>query len=208
MPSSGYFWSGTHLRRIRRIACLTRDTHKLRKSCTGTDKYSLEAFFFHQLIDGNGFADDNVGLDLNAERFYILYLRCNNFGLRKTELRNTVNQNAACFMQCLKNSYIIAQLCKVSGTGKTGRTGTDDCYLLVRSSSAGAAGLMPFSLAQSATKRSSLPMETGSPLIPRIHFPSHWLSCGHTRPQTAGSAEDSLMTLICFFKVAFFYFMR
>ena len=37
-------------------------------------------------------------------------------------------------------------------------------------------GLMPFSLAQSATKRSSLPMEIGSPLKPRIHFPSHWLS--------------------------------
>ena len=34
-------------------------------------------------------------------------------------------------------------------------------------------GLIPFSLAQSATKRSSLPMEMGSPLIPRIHLPSH-----------------------------------
>ena len=50
-------------------------------------------------------------------------------------------------------------------------------------------------------------METASPLIPRIHFPSHWLSCGHTRPQIAGSALDSEMTLICFFKVSFFYFM-
>ena len=27
-----------------------------------------------------------------------------------------------------------------------------------------------------ATKRSSFPMEIGSPLMPRIHFPSHWLS--------------------------------
>ena len=34
-------------------------------------------------------------------------------------------------------------------------------------------GLIPFSLAQSATKRSSLPMETASPFIPRTHLPSH-----------------------------------
>ena len=55
----------------------------------------------------------------------------------------------------------------------------------------GLAGTTPFSLDQSATKRSSLPMEIGSPLKPRIHFPSHWLSCGQTRPQPAGSALDS-----------------
>ena len=48
--------------------------------------------------------------------------------------------------------------------------------------------MIPFSFAQSATKRSSLPMDTASPLIPRRHFPSHCVSCGHTRPQTAGSA--------------------
>ena len=59
----------------------------------------------------------------------------------------------------------------------------------------GFAGTNPFSLDQSATKRSSFPMEIGSPLMPRIHFPSHWLSWGHTRPQTAGSALDSAMVL-------------
>ena len=29
-------------------------------------------------------------------------------------------------------------------------------------------------------------MPTGSPLMPRTHLHSHWLSCGHTRPQIAG----------------------
>ena len=57
----------------------------------------------------------------------------------------------------------------------------------------GLAGTNPFSLDQSATKRSSFPMEIGSPLMPRIHLPSHWLSCGHTRPHTAGRALDSAM---------------
>ena len=56
-------------------------------------------------------------------------------------------------------------------------------------------GLILFSLAQSATNLSSLPMETGSPFLPRIHCPSHWLSCGQTRPQIAGSALDSPITL-------------
>ena len=57
------------------------------------------------------------------------------------------------------------------------------------------AGLIPISLAVSATNLSSLPIETGSPLIPLIHLPSHCDSCGQTRPQTAGSADDSEITL-------------
>ena len=100
-------------------------------------------------------------------------------------------------MQCLKNGHIIAKFCQISCAGQTGRTGTDNCNFLTILLLAGAAGLIPFSLAQSATKRSSLPMETGSPLMPRTHCPSHWLSCGHTRPQTAGRAEDWLMIFEC-----------
>ena len=61
--------------------------------------------------------------------------------------------------------------------------------------SLGASGEIPFSLAQSATNLSSLPIAIASPLIPRIHLPSHCVSCGHTRPHTAGSADDSLIIL-------------
>ena len=46
---------------------------------------------------------------------------------------------------------------------------------------------------QSATKRSSLPMATGSPFTPRMQLPSHCVSCGQTRPQTAGNEDVSLM---------------
>ena len=42
--------------------------------------------------------------------------------------------------------------------------------------------------AQSDVKRSKRPMATGSPFLPRVHTPSHCDSCGHTRPQMAGSA--------------------
>ena len=37
-------------------------------------------------------------------------------------------------------------------------------------------------------------MPTGSPLMPRVHLPSHCVSCGHTLPQTAGSEEVRWMT--------------
>ena len=47
---------------------------------------------------------------------------------------------------------------------------------------------MLFFLDQSAINLSNFPIETGSPLIPNTHLPSHWLSCGQTLPQTAGKA--------------------
>ena len=48
----------------------------------------------------------------------------------------------------------------------------------------------PCRLCQSATNRSSRPIPTGSPLMPRVHFSSHCVSCGHTLPQTAGREDE------------------
>ena len=58
----------------------------------------------------------------------------------------------------------------------------------------GAGILSAFSIFQSPTKRSSLPIATGSPLMPSTHAPSHCASCGQTRPHTEGSEESSAMT--------------
>ena len=58
----------------------------------------------------------------------------------------------------------------------------------------GAGILSAFSIFQSPTKRSSLPIATGSPLTPKTQEPSHWLSCGQTRPQTLGSELSSEIT--------------
>jgi hypothetical protein len=44
-------------------------------------------------------------------------------------------------------------------------------------------------------------MPTGSPLMPRVQTPSHWLSCGQTRPHTAGREEDCAMHLIGALKI-------
>ena len=45
---------------------------------------------------------------------------------------------------------------------------------------------LPCSRSQSAAKRSSLPMATGSSFFPTIQSFSHWSSCGQTLPHTAG----------------------
>ena len=77
---------------------LTRNTHEFRKSCTGTNEYCIESFVLNQLINGNSLTDDNISLDLNTERFYVLNFRCNYAIFRKTELRNTIYKYSTCFM--------------------------------------------------------------------------------------------------------------
>ena len=121
---------------------------------------------------------DNVGLDLYAERFYIFYFLCND--IRPSEDGTPEYRIPARRLLCavprklLHHSQALPDLLHRSVLdGPEPMTATFLPFF-----SAGAAGLMPCSLAQSATKRSSLPMDTGSPLMPRIHFPSHWLSCG------------------------------
>ncbi len=52
----------------------------------------------------------------------------------------------------------------------------------------------PSRIAVSPTKRSRRPMATGSSVSPTVHTPSHWFSCGHTRPHTDGSRLVSVMT--------------
>ena len=111
------------------VGILTGDTHELRKSCTGTDKYGMEALFIHQLIDGHGFTYHYVGFNMNTERFNILDLFCHNAALGKTELGDTVYQYTACLMQCLEDGDIITHFCQISGTGQTRGARTDDSYL-------------------------------------------------------------------------------
>ena len=101
-------------------ACiLTRDTHEHRKTCTGTDEYSLKSLIFDQLIDRCGFTDNNVCLEFNAKLFDFFDFFLNNFLLWKTEFRNTIYQNTAKFMQCFEYSYFVSEFCKVAGTGKS-----------------------------------------------------------------------------------------
>ena len=112
------------------VGCLARDSHKHRKACAGADKYGFEVFLLHQLVDGSGFSDHYIRLKLNAQFFYFLDLFFNDLFLWKTELRNSVYQNAAKFMKCFEYGHFIAQFCQVSGAGKAGWARTDDCHFM------------------------------------------------------------------------------
>ena len=189
------------------VCLLTRDSHEHRKSGTGSDKYSLEALILKKLVDSYGFTDDNVGLDLNTERFYVLYLSSNDFVFRKTKLRNTVNKNAACFVKSLEDSYIIAHLCKVSGTGKSGRTGTDYSYLvsvlLCCRNWLDAVLFRPVS-------NETLQLTDGNSFALHTADTSSLTLCLLRTYTSADSRKSTGLTddLVCFLEVSFFYFMN
>ena len=109
---------------------LARDAHEHRQTGAGTDEDSFEAFLFHQLVDRDGFADDDVGLDLYTKPLDVLDLLVDNIDLRQTEFRNAISQHTACFVQCLKDRDIIAPSGQVTRTGKACRAGADDSYLV------------------------------------------------------------------------------
>ena len=85
--------------------------------------------------------------------------------------------------------FLASSPAQVSPAGPEPTTAT---FLPLDSGLWGAA--LTFSRYQSAANRSSRPMATGSPLMPRTHFASHWVSWGQTRPDTAGRALSAAMT--------------
>src|SRR5699024_9957156 len=112
------------------VGVLARDSHESRKSGAGADKDRGKALFIHQLVDGNGLADDYVGLDLNAKLSYVLDLRLYNGLFGKTEFGNSICKNSARLMKRFKDRYVIAQLRQIARAGKAGRAGTDHGNLL------------------------------------------------------------------------------
>ena len=70
-----------------------------------------------------------VGLNLDTEALDCINLCLDNV-FWKTECRDTVHENASCFVERFKDSDRVSETGKLCGCGKTGRAGTDDCYLL------------------------------------------------------------------------------
>ena len=103
---------------------LTGDVQELGQTCAGADEHCLEAVL-EQLIDGLGLADDGVVYDLDAHCLEVIDLG-GNYLLGQTELRNTVNKNAAGLVEGLKNGYVIAHLAQISCAGEGSGAGADD----------------------------------------------------------------------------------
>ena len=114
--------------RVNTAKVLTGDIHKSRQTCTGTDDDSLKALL-KQLVYLDGTTYYDVGVNLNAHSNKVIYLVLYD-GLRQSELRDTVNQNAACKVESLKYGHIITQLCKVACACQTGGSCADYSYLV------------------------------------------------------------------------------
>ena len=96
-------------------------------------------------------------------------------------------------MKCLKDRYLVSKFRKITCTGKTGRTGTDDsdldavCLLRLLRNDTVLSGPVSYETLE-LTDGDSLALDAADTLALAL------LSCGQTRPQTAGSAEDLPMT--------------
>ena len=104
---------------------LTFNAHEHWQTSAGAYENSFEAHVVHQLVDGQNFADNHVGHHFNAHLFQTFYFLLND-GFWKSEFRNTVNQYAACFVECFEDGNFVAFLSKVACTGQTCRTCTDN----------------------------------------------------------------------------------
>ena len=103
---------------------LAGNVQELRQTCARADEHGLIAVC-KQLVNGLTLANDCVVYDLNAHGLEVLDLGSNDL-LGQTELGDTVNQNAAGLVECLKNGNVVAHLAQIACAGEAGRAGADD----------------------------------------------------------------------------------
>ena len=106
------------------LVALAGDVHKVGQTGAGADEHGLIAVL-KELVDGQGLADDHVGLDVHAELLEALDLLGNDV-LGQTELGNAVDQNAAGGVQGFKDGDLIALLGQIARAGQAGGTGAAD----------------------------------------------------------------------------------
>ena len=106
------------------VGIFSGNSHEFGKSCSGTDKYCGKSFFRKKFVNSYRFSNNNVCLNSNSQRFYVLDFLLNHILLGKTELGNTINQNTAGLMKSFKNSNLITHFCKITRTGKACRAGS------------------------------------------------------------------------------------
>ena len=100
--------------------------HESGKTCAGSDKHSIKAFFGEQIVNLARSADDDVCLNLNAQIPDVLDFLFHNLLLGQTEFRNAVGKYAAGFVESFENLHLIAELCQIARTGQSRRTCPDD----------------------------------------------------------------------------------
>ena len=113
---------------VNTLQTLSRNIHKSWKSGSGT---YINGFVAHlkQFIDCEDFSDYHVCLYINTDGFQVVDLFLYDC-FRKTEFRNTINKYTASKMKCFVNRYFVTHLSKISGYGKSTRTGSDHSHFM------------------------------------------------------------------------------
>ncbi len=91
----------------------------------GGDEDRVEVLVVHQLVDGDAFADDDVGFKLDAHAAQVVDFALDD-GLGQTKLRNAVDEHAAELVERFKDADAMALLDEISCGGETGGTAADD----------------------------------------------------------------------------------
>ena len=167
---------------------LAGDVEELGQASAGRHVDGVEALL-EQLLGRGHVAHDGVVLKLDAHVLQAVNLAFDD-RLGQTELGDAVDQHAAAGEEGLKDGNVKAVTGELAGAGDAGRAGADDSDLLaVLGGHLGRGGEL------GAVTQEALELADGhgSDFLPRMHLPSHWFSCGQTRPQMAGSMESSRM---------------
>ena len=113
---------------VNALVCLAGDIHEVGKTCAGAYEYSFKALL-EKLINGEGLADNDVGLNINAHSDEVVNFLLDDL-LGETKLGDTIDENAACGMESFVNGNFIALSCKVACAGEAGGAGTYDSYAM------------------------------------------------------------------------------
>ena len=111
------------------LQILSGDVHGGGNLSAGTDEYGLEALFLHQILNGDVFTNHRACYELYALGFQFADDLSYDI-LRKTEFRDSVYQDTACYVQALIYCHIYALVSKVRCAGQACRAGADHGCLM------------------------------------------------------------------------------
>ena len=113
--------------RVHAIEVFARHLHEVRQSGAGADKHGIIAFFLHQFVNRECFADHCIN-----DHFHAQILESFDFAfydiLRQTELGDPIHQNTASRMQRFEQRNLVPHAGQIAGHSQTGRTTANDSH--------------------------------------------------------------------------------
>ena len=101
------------------------NAEKLGQSGAGGDEDGIEVLVVHEFVDGDAFADDDVGFKFDAHAAQVVDFSLDD-GFGQAKLGNAVDEHSAKFMESLKDTDAVAFLYQIARGGETCRAAADD----------------------------------------------------------------------------------